>query len=580
MSISKKLTALVSIILCLAILLCACGKNSDTDKDTSKKPTSDDTSDVSSGEETQDPSDEEEDWGDEEEEDWGDDEEEDWDDEDWEDEEEWDDFETVYADVGIDLSKPLSESYVNSALYLGWGYFPDAAGRTYTKKEITSELDRIVKMGYTHVRTSLTTGWLSSGYDNTAKDWKWDGEEFQRFVWVCKELEKRGITLTMTVNWDMETDLKSKGIYVADDYEATCKNYAEYAYRMLTKLKENGVNNITQLIPFCEPYPSKQLSVFTDKYTNEIWRDTVKALHEKLTAEGIRKDFKILANCTTVAHIESETLNALGFTQKEWAEWIVKNCDSFIDIYAFHNYSNFSNNIYEDTYQYYYDSIVDAMEVFKSTGKPVCFDEYGYSYNETVENQESTYSRYLTRNIPFQATQNIAGLIAIINSGADIAMKWSLFDTIFPDSTVTNTAFDGGIQVTGVAPVMNESSIPYYGYYAHSLVSRYFSSASGTKTYMGIDDGDGVYLVASRQSDGDFTVLAVNLNVSEAEVTFNFSESLSNATLYRHLYDPATVNRTTAANIIGVDKVYKNVIDSFTDTLPAGAVVVYTTNAN
>lgn len=491
-----------------------------------------------------------------------------------------DDFEKIYSTVSLNLSKPITKEYINSGLYLGWGYFPDAAGRTYTKKEITAELDRLKKMGYTHVRTSLTTSWVGSGYDNAAKDWKWDGEEFTRFVWICKELDKRGITLTMTINWDMTTDLTSNGIYDKNSYENTCKNFAEYGYKLLSTLKAKGVNNIVNILPYCEPYPSKKIDNIFGKYTNEIWRDTVKELDAELQEKNIRKDYKILCNATTILHLDAPQLNELGFTKETWANWIIDNCDNFIDIYAYHLYSNYSNNIYDDTYQYFYDDIIDVANIFKKTGKPLYFDEFGYQYNESLTNVESTYTRYLHRNVPFYATQRAAGQIAIMNSGANCSMNWSIFDTQFPDSTITNTAFDKGVQVTGCAPIMSESSVPYAEYYSQSLISRYMAGREGTVVYEGTDDMSGVYTVATKQKDGTFSILAVNLNVHEAEVTFELSESLKKAKLYRHLFNPNNFKATTAANIIGVDKAYKNVNKTFKDILPAGAVVVYTTNPN
>ena len=574
---TKKIVSLISLILCFVLVLCCCGKNP-TNNDTTSKPSQSDTnSDIIL--------DEDDDWDDEDfddEEDWGDegfDDEEDWGAEDFDDEEWEDDWASVY-DVEIDLSTPLSTNYMDSAVYLGWGYFPDANGRTYTKKEITAELDRIQKLGYKHLRTSLSTGWVNNGYINAEKDWDWDGEEFQNFVWICKELEKRGVTLSMTVNWEIMVDLRSSGIYVEGDYAATCENYGNYGVRLLKKLEENGVRNITRLIPFVETYPSRLHPGFTNKYTNEVWRDTVKALDKKLKAEGMRDRYDIIGPCTTLAHFQhTHDHNALGFTPVEWAEWVVENCNDFIDMHAFHGYSAYSNNVYEDTYQYFYDAIAEVLPIFKATGKPVLFDEFGYSYDDVISSQESTYKRYLVRNEPFYATQYIASLLAVVNNGADMTMRWSLFDTIFPDSLQDGSEFDNGIQITGIAPAMNESSIPYYDYYASSLVTRYFSG-NGVKTYKGVDFGEGVYLAASENADGTFTVLAVNLNVSEAEVNFNFSKSLGKATLYRHLYDPATVKRSTAGNIIGVDKVFKNVQTTFTDVLPSGAVVVYTTNPN
>ncbi len=504
---------------------------------------------------------------------------EDFDDEDFEDE----DFDTVYSTVSLDLSEPVSDDYINSGLYLGWGYFPDAADRTYTKKEITAELDRLEKMGYTHVRTSLTTSWVSKGYDASIKDWKWDGEEFTRFVWICKELDKRGITLTMTINWDMVTDLSSSGILDKESYENTCENYANYAYKLLTTLKAKGVNNIVNILPFVEPFPSKVIDEVFGKHSNVIFHDTVKALDSKLKKEGIRKDYKIMCTATSTMHIDPsnknlDRLNDLQFTKVSWAEWIVENCDSFVDIYAFHDYSSYSNNVYDDTYQYFYDDIIDVANVFKKTGKPVYFDEFGYQYNDILDTVESTYTRYLHRNVPFYATQRAAAQIAIMNAGVNCSMIWSIFDTQFPDSTVTNTAFDKGVQITGVAPIMSESSIPYAEYYSQSLISKYMAGAEGTVVYSGMDDYSGVYLTATKQKDGTFSILVANVNITDAEVTFELSESLNKAKLYRHLFDPNDYEATTAAHIIGVDKVFKNVNKTFTDTIPGGAVVVYTTN--
>lgn len=570
MKLNKKRIALISMLLCLAMVLCSCktatgsGKKKKKDKTSSNANTSDTVSqddnwiddDPGDLEEPEDPPiDDPEDPVEEED-------------------------DRLYATVGVDFSKPISQSYLNSALYLGWGYFPDNAGRTYTKKEIIAELDRLQKVGYTHVRTSLTSGWVTNSYLAAKQDWDWSGEEFQRFCWICKELEKRGVDLTMTLNWEMEADLKSNGIYVADNPAATAEKYAEYCYRLLKKLKENGVNNVKNLLPFVEPYPSKVSPVFPKLHSNEVWKITVSALDQRLKKEGMRANYKIMGPATSTFHLPSERLNALNFTGEDWAQWYINNCGSFIDIYAFHQYANYGESIYDDKYWNYYDELSAIAKVFKKTGKPVYIDEWGYSYKTVTETDEKTYPRYLVRNYEFHGTQRAAALVSILNAGADGSMLWSLFDTIFPNSTATNTAFEEGIQVTGTAPAINQTTVPYYNYYAMSMISKYLSVKTGTQVYPGIDDGDGVYLAATKQPDGTVTILVVNLNTEKTEVTFDLGKGLGGVTLYRHLYDPATVKRTTAAHIIGVDKGYKNVKTAFKDVLPRGAVAIYTTNPN
>ena len=57
-----------------------------------------------------------------------------------------------------------------------------------------------------------------------------------------------------------------------------------------------------------------------------------------------------------------------------------------------------------------------------------------------------------------------------------------------------------------------------------------------------------------------------------------FENSLSKAVLYRHLYSPDEFESDTSAKPIGVDRVLINVTDGFADSIPAGAVAVYTTS--
>ena len=60
-------------------------------------------------------------------------------------------------------------------------------------------------------------------------------------------------------------------------------------------------------------------------------------------------------------------------------------------------------------------------------------------------------------------------------------------------------------------------------------------------------------------------------------ITVSLKKPLAGQTLYRRLYNPATIQPTEKAELIGVSKIFENVTADFCDELPSGAVAVYTT---
>ena len=72
----------------------------------------------------------------------------------------------------------------------------------------------------------------------------------------------------------------------------------------------------------------------------------------------------------------------------------------------------------------------------------------------------------------------------------------------------------------------------------------------------------------------------VNYNRCSAAFQMTMDASLGGKTLYRHLYDPGQVEPTAAAGLIGISDELENVSTEFADTIPAGAVAVYTTRTD
>lgn len=71
--------------------------------------------------------------------------------------------------------------------------------------------------------------------------------------------------------------------------------------------------------------------------------------------------------------------------------------------------------------------------------------------------------------------------------------------------------------------------------------------------------------------------MVTNSNRTTVPVTVSLKKPLNGQTLYCRLYNPATVQPTEKAELIGVSKTFEAVTGSFCDELPPGAVAVYTT---
>lgn len=88
---------------------------------------------------------------------------------------------------------------------------------------------------------------------------------------------------------------------------------------------------------------------------------------------------------------------------------------------------------------------------------------------------------------------------------------------------------------------------------------------------------DGVYLACLQNEHGEVSFLVTNSNRTTVPITVSLKKPLAGQTLYRRLYNPATIQPTEKAELIGISKIFENVTADFCDELPSGAVAVYTT---
>lgn len=196
-------------------------------------------------------------------------------------------------------------------------------------------------------------------------------------------------------------------------------------------------------------------------------------------------------------------------------------------------------------------------------GAPYWFDEYN------VRCELNAYDK------PEHGTHLAALMLALMNSGAQSSVMWTLFDQQWPSNHTNNAdGFVDGDHRYGVMPVLTRSVTPYPAFYAVALIMRLMGGGAGTCVYG--DDGEKmVHASMTVQPDGNLAVAVVNNKSRAEEISVQFSKALG-VRLKRRLYNPATIVPDEKAAFLEPDREF-DCNDRLTDKLPPNAVVVYST---
>ncbi len=196
-------------------------------------------------------------------------------------------------------------------------------------------------------------------------------------------------------------------------------------------------------------------------------------------------------------------------------------------------------------------------------GAPYWFDEYN------VRCELNAYDK------PEHGTHLAALMLALMNSGAQSSLMWTLFDQQWPLNHTNNAdGFVDGDHRYGVMPVLTRSLTPYPAFYAVALIMRLMGGGAGTCVYG--DDGEKmVHASMTVQPDGNLAVAVVNNKSRAEEISVQFSKALG-VRLKRRLYNPATIVPDEKATFLEPDREF-DCNDRLTDKLPPNAVVVYST---
>ncbi len=169
------------------------------------------------------------------------------------------------------------------------------------------------------------------------------------------------------------------------------------------------------------------------------------------------------------------------------------------------------------------------------------------------------------------------GQIAMMNGGGKSSFMWTLFDQQWPNNhSNTADAFEDGVHLHGLMPVLTKTLVPHPSYYAWGLISRY-TGGEGTKCYNCVNYSfEKVAANINILPDGNITLSVVNYSDKEQTCTFEVNRLLER-TFYRHTYNSKNVLPDETASLPAADKVFENVTTEITDTLPAMSIAVYTT---
>ena len=479
----------------------------------------------------------------------------------------------------------------HNAISQGFIFMPDSYGRAYNDKQIALELQRMQNMELSMVRSYYEPSYAYQGKDSAGNlIWNWDSEEMQGLYKWLAAMKERGITVALNMGWGVSDLINAnttymgtnpfRGMSLTDMVEA----YSRWATESLREIiVERGYTNVQYGVLFTEPSDSAVYKENGQVVTEwELYVRLTKALDARLKAEGLRGLVKLTGPQVTFKESFSVQDKDGNTSLEQEIQWWIDRIDDYIDVYTFHWYnprwpgqkapSGFS--LYDDNYDLYAYFYSEILRVLKPTGKEFWMDEYNYgTYNGSTRTSEIMKQ-------PMCGPQLAQSMIAAMNSGVQNMLLWQLFATQWPlrTNTTENDSWSGGIHEQGLAPCLTVSSVPHASYYAYTLASKYMGGGTATKVYAG-EGNKGIYLTMIEDANGDKSVMLVNTGMLSTDIALHFEQPIGQD-VYRHVYDPITVKPTTAGRIIPADLCFENVKTVLKDTIPAGAVVIYTTRAD
>ena len=486
----------------------------------------------------------------------------------------WTECETVTSTAMLSISKTAAQTWQGAnAVSLGFIYT-----NGYTDEQINTELDRMEDMNINMVRSYYDQS-FSAEYDaeNNCITYNWDTPEMQGLVRWLKAMEERNIEVALNMGWGIDDVLYRH--CTTYSYDDCVSGFEHDAQNPFWSIQQNGIRknvikaygdwvaaSMKYLVEDCGITNVKYLIMLTEPVSNDgdwsKYQALVKSAHDALNEIGMRERFKFVGPNVCFTHSTSKNYMVE-------IDNVLNAIKDYIDIYSFHIYPPLwphgmeEHDETKDNYELYVKYLNTFIsEVNKhDSGADFWIDEWDYS------------GLFFER--PYYATQLAQTVTAALNTGVENIMLWQLFEIKWPDREDNEGSFEDGVLYNGLAPSLTVSDVPYNSYYGYSLLIKYMGDIGAT-VYPG-SGNNGVYTAMIENTDGTQSILVVNTNKICKPVNISIGRDI-NGTLLRHMYNPATVKPSSDAVIIAADKAFDDVSEGLIDIIPAGAVVVYTTD--
>ncbi|MDD5053133.1 MAG: hypothetical protein PHO27_10420 [Sulfuricurvum sp.] len=451
-----------------------------------------------------------------------------------------------------------------NGVYHGFAYMPEQIKKGMNDDDRNREFSRVKNMDLKIARTWYRTDWACG--DNMYNDFNWETEKMKAFYLWLDKMKELKVDVAIQAGWWFTKDtypwvIGKENTAIGPQPDKDPQRFAQWVNESLYQLiKVKGYTNIKYLVLFTETlnYPA---GILPSGYTKpEYFYKVSKTIHDKLVKSGLRSLIKFVGP------------NSGSTDTAAWVGWSVHNMDKVIDIYSWHNYNGGKNNGNTPLEYAGWKKIVDVGRIkVKQTGKPFWMDEYGASRPDESVRSRADYGNYLAQAVA-----------AFTNEGVQTSLVWLLFDQqyVAPLEVTTNKdSFYAGVHRWGLTkwPHDNvvDSESPYPAWYAFSMMSKYLGGRNHTKVYK-TNSADSVYVVATQPNNKELSVMVVNASHSAKRIKVEFHQKI-NGILERHLYNPAKLEITKDATIIGSDKKIDIKNRSFGDELPSRGVAIYTT---
>ena len=448
--------------------------------------------------------------------------------------------------LNVNTGNVIQSNFLGTnAVYHGFSYMPESNAQGMTDDLRALDFDRVRGINLHIARTWYGSDWAMPTWGGA---YDWNSTKMDAFYNWLQAMKDRGVAVSISAGWWFPQNVCSPAApstctpRVPDDVDI----YTRWVSDSLNELiNVKGFTNVQYATLFTEPltYLSGNLP---DGYSvQSFYQYVVEHLQTQLVNDGRRGLVKLVG--PNVGGLANDT-GQLAFA--------ANNLNDAIDIYSGHDYSL-------GGYGDWKALVASGISTVSATGKPFWMDEYG-KQDESYRNT-SDYGTYLA--------EADAGAM---NAGVQSTLLWLYEDQYYayPLDTITNgDSFTNGLHKWGTQPWLPSDQNVRPAWYAFSLMSR-FLGGPGTKVYATTDNAGGQTINATRQPDGNWTVMVINTNRDPSSIQVNFSGAI-NRTFYRHVYDPANVPTNHA--VIGTSAVYNNVATGFGDSLPARSVAIYTT---